>query len=91
MKKAVMAGVGVLLFLGGMAFAQRPATNVRWDRHPNLRAAQDLCVQASRKISAAQNANEFDMGGHAARAKDLLVQAADEISNAAAAANANGH
>lgn len=91
MKKVLMATVGMLLFLGGMALAQRPEQNVRWDRHPNLAAAQHLCVQASEKISAAQRANEFDMGGHAQRAKDLLVQASEEISSAAGAANANGH
>jgi len=32
-------------------------------------------------------ANEFDMGGHAARAKDLLDQAYREIKLAAEAAN----
>ena len=91
MKKVLLGAVGILLFLGGMELAQRPEQNVRWDRHPNLAAAQRLCVQASEKIGAAQRSNEFDMGGHAQRAKDLLVQASEEISNAAGAANVNGH
>jgi hypothetical protein len=35
----------------------------------------------------AQQANEFDLGGHAQKAKDLLVQAADELKEAAQTAN----
>jgi len=37
---------------------------------------------------AAQGANEFDMQGHAAKAKDLLNQANTELKAAAQAANA---
>lgn len=67
-------------FAGGVLVAQGP-------RHPNLRAAQDLINQAFDRITAAQQANEWDMGGHAARAKDLLIQAKQEIRLAAEAAN----
>jgi len=56
-------------------------------RHPNLAQAQNLIESAMGKISAAQQANEFDMGGHAARAKQLLGQAYEEIKLAALAAN----
>ena len=56
-------------------------------RHPNLRAAQDLINQAYDRITAAQGANEFDMGGHAAKAKDLLLDAKREIRLAAEDAN----
>jgi hypothetical protein len=56
-------------------------------RHPNLAAAQRLIEQATGKIDAAQQANEFDMNGHAARAKELLNQAYGEIKQAAEAAN----
>jgi hypothetical protein len=45
--------------------------------------------QAMEKISAAQVANEFDMEGHAAKAKELLEQAEKEIGQAAEAATAN--
>ena len=38
-------------------------------------------------LSDAQRANEWDMGGHAARAKDLLSQASREIKLAADAGN----
>jgi len=56
-------------------------------RHGNLRAAQKFIGRAIDKITAAQVANEYDMEGHAARAKELLNQAYDEIKLAAQAAN----
>jgi len=56
-------------------------------RHPNLAAAQRLTEQAYAKVSAAQEANEFDLDGHAAKARDLLNQANQELKAAAAAAN----
>ena len=40
--------------------------------HPNIAAAQEFCNHAIEKISAAQVANEFDMRGHAQKAKELL-------------------
>ncbi len=58
-------------------------------RHGNLRAAQKFIERAINKITAAQVANEYDMEGHAARAKELLDQAYDEIKLAAQAANKN--
>ena len=56
-------------------------------RHGNHRAAQKLIERAINKVNAAQVANEYDMEGHAARAKELLDQAYDEIKMAALAAN----
>src|SRR6185437_1367804 len=50
-------------------------------------AAQRLTTQAWEKISAAQAANEWDMGGHAQKAKELLDQANRELKEAAEAAN----
>ncbi len=61
--------------------------DVSWRRHPNLAAAQRLIDQAYAKISDAQGANEFDMDGHAAKAKEHLEQANREIKLAAEAAN----
>ncbi len=58
-------------------------------RHGNLRAAQKFIERAINKITAAQLANEYDMEGHAARAKELLDRAYDEIKLAAQAANKN--
>jgi hypothetical protein len=63
------------------------ARNVSNMRHPNLAAAQTLIEKAIDKVTAAQQANEFDMKGHAAKAKSLLHQAYDEIKLAAEAAN----
>ncbi|MGP8250707.1 MAG: hypothetical protein ACLQHF_01655 [Terracidiphilus sp.] len=72
--------LGAAIAAGGMLVAQGP-------RHPNLVAAQQLIDQAIYKITAAQQANEFDMGGHAQNAKNLLMQAKGEIRAAAQAAN----
>jgi hypothetical protein len=65
------------------------ARDVSRSRHPNLAAAQTLIEKAINKVSAAQMANEYDMDGHAAKAKTLLDQAYAEIKLAAQAANAN--
>ena len=55
--------------------------------HPNLVAAQRFVQQAIDKVTDAQKANNFDMRGHAARAKELMRQAIDEISLAEQSAN----
>jgi len=88
MRRAVLAALGVVL-LASIASADKPARNVSASRHPNLAAAQKLCVQAFEKISEAQRANEWDMAGHAKKAKELLDQVNDELKQAALAANAN--
>jgi hypothetical protein len=75
------------LICGGVAVAQMPKENVSGKRHPNLAAAQRLSQQAWEKISAAQQANEWDMNGHAAKAKELLDQVNHELKLAAEAAN----
>ena len=88
--KRILTGLaGLLLFLAGMAVAQAPKQNVSAARHPNLAAAQRLCLQAYNKTIAAQQANEWDMQGHAAHAKELLNQADNELKAAAQAANKN--
>ena len=81
--------LGAALVGGGIAVAQRPAENVSAGKHPNLAAAQRLSQQAFEKITAAQQANEWDMNGHAAKAKDLLDQVNKELKEAAEAANKN--
>jgi len=77
----------VILLCGGIAIAQKPAQNVNPHRHPNLAAAQRLSAQAYEKINAAQQANEWDMQGHAKQAKELLEQANQQLKLAAEAAN----
>jgi hypothetical protein len=74
---------------GGVAVAQKPVEDVSGKKHPNLAAAQRLSEQAFNKITAAQEANEWDMQGHAAKAKDLLDQVNKELKLAAEAANKN--
>jgi hypothetical protein len=89
MKKQTMFGGLALagaLVVGGVLGAQMPKDNVG-ARHPNLAAAQRLSQQAWEKMTAAQQANEWDMDGHAAKAKDLLDQANREMKLAAEAAN----
>ena len=82
--------------LGAIGFALATSTvfavqNINAQHHPNLAAAQHLATQAYDKVVAAQKANEYDLGGHAAKAKDLLEQATRELKAAAESANAKGH
>jgi hypothetical protein len=81
--------LGSLMIIGGSAIAQPPSRNVAPGRHPNLAAAQRLSAQAFQRITAAQEANEWDMQGHAKHAKELLEQANNELKAAAQAANRN--
>jgi hypothetical protein len=81
--------LGSLLLLGALGAAQRPVKNISAARHPNLAAAQRLCQQAWERILEAQKANEWDMAGHAQKAKNLLDQANKELKLAAEAANRN--
>jgi len=85
--KASKIVFGSVLSLGLVTSGFLAGQDVSGRRHPNLAAAQRLIDQAYAKISAAQGANEFDMSGHAARAKDLLEQANREIKLAAESAN----
>jgi hypothetical protein len=89
-KTRVLAALaGLLLLIGGVALAQRPRDNVSSRRHPNIAAAQQLSRQAWEKIVAAQEANEWDMEGHAQKAKNLLDDVNRELKLAAEAANRN--
>ena len=51
--------------------------------HPNIIAARKAAQVAIEHMHKAQHANEFDMGGHAQKAIDLLNQAQDEMRLAA--------
>jgi hypothetical protein len=88
--RTMVVVLALLLVCMGMILAQNPpARNVSGHRHPNLAAAQRLCAQAYQRIVDAQRDNEWDMQGHAQRAKDLLDQANNELKQAAEAANRN--
>jgi hypothetical protein len=89
-KHRVAASVfSALLLVGGVAIAQKPVKDISKGKHPNLAAAQRLSAQAFEKIVAAQQANEWDMQGHAQKAKNLLDQVNSELKLAAEAANKN--
>jgi hypothetical protein len=81
---AVVAVLGVAAVIN----AQKPARNISGSRHPNLAAAQTLLGKAYEKVVAAQKANEWDLGGHAEKAKALIDQASAELKLAAETSNA---
>ena len=87
-KRIAMSAALALLLLTATTSAQKPERDVSGRRHPNLAAAQRLSRQAFEKILEAQKANEWDMDGHAQKAKELLDQVNAELKEAAEAANA---
>jgi len=90
-KKDMLIGTALGLILGcsGAIFAQAPVVDIG-NRHGNLRAAQQYILSAWQRIGQAQADNNGQLGGHAARAKDLLVQANEELRMAANVSNAEG-
>jgi len=91
MKRKIQLTVAVLVTLvaGCLAlFAQTPVATIDPSRHGNLWSAQQSIVVAYQKIANAQKANHGRLGGHAARAKDLLSQANQELTLAAEFADA---
>lgn len=88
MNNAAWLGIAsVLLFVSNVAIAKEPPRNVSAKRHPNIAAAQRFIQQAWERTVAAQKANEWDMQGHAQRAKELLERADQELKLAATTAN----
>lgn len=83
----IAAALACLALLTAPALAKEPVENINPRRHPSLAKAQHLSRQAFDKITAAQKANEWDLEGHAAKAKDLLQQVNEELKLAAIAAN----
>ena len=91
MTKLITLAIACAFACASGSAAARPKDNVNAGRHPNIAAAQRLSTQAYDKIVAAQRANEFDLGGHAQKAKELLEQANRELKAAAEASNERGH
>ncbi len=87
--KKILSSALLFAVLAGTAVAKEPARNVSGKTHPNLAAAQRLTAQAYEKIEDAQQANEWDLGGHAQKAKQLLDQANQELKLAAETSNEN--
>jgi len=81
MKRALSVTIAVVgILLSGTLLAK--------ERHPNLNAASKGVADAEAALTAAQTANEWDLGGHAKAAKGYLDQANGEITKALAAADA---
>ncbi|WP_109126386.1 hypothetical protein [Dyella sp. C11] len=90
--KSVLIGAAMLAACaaGTVAVAQEggPFVDIG-QRHGNLRHAQENIVAAYQYVGNAQAANEDQLGGHAARAKELLAEANRELRLAANVANRN--
>ncbi|MGE8186101.1 hypothetical protein [Pseudomonas sp. NPDC086278] len=86
-KWVVVCGVvASALIFGCVSQADQPSVNIG-DRHGNLRGAQEHIVQAWRLVDEAQQDNNYRLGGHAGRAKELLSEANEELRLAADTAN----
>jgi hypothetical protein len=90
-KKDMLIGTALGLVLGcsGAIFAQQPMVDIG-TRHGNLRAAQQYIQAAWQRIGQAQADNNDQLGGHAQQAKNLLVEANEELRLAANVANSHG-
>jgi hypothetical protein len=91
MKRIASAALlaGIALIATAAIAQQQPVRDISGKRHPNLARAQHQVDMAYQSVLAAQRANEFDLGGHAQKAKDLLDQANAELKQAAEVSNAN--
>jgi hypothetical protein len=86
----LLAALGAAVAVTGCATAQqRPPVDIG-DRHGNLRQAQELIQQAYGLVNRAQADNDSQLNGHAARAKELLSEASEELRLAANVSNAEG-
>jgi hypothetical protein len=82
--------MGALILSASMTLAKAPAKQpTEPKRCPNLQATDKLIAQAQLKMQAAQKANEYDLPGHAQKAKELLDQAGKELALADAANNSS--
>lgn len=81
--------LGLAALCYSVANAQTPTVTVDPSRHGNLASAQESVIQAYVRIGEAQRDNGSHLGGHAARAKELLAQANQEIGLSADQADAN--
>jgi hypothetical protein len=94
-KKLIISGLILSTVIGGRILSAQdaqapsgPVVNIDPNRHGNLASAQGEIVDAYQRIDMAQSANNDQLGGHAQKAKDFLVQADVELRLAADFANA---
>ncbi len=81
MTKKITATLSVFLFCMVMV-AQNPVSNIDKKKNMNLAEAQRLVAEANNYIAAAQRDAErdkHDMKGHAEKARQLLVEANQEL------------
>lgn len=91
-KRFYLAGALALgLAAIGVAYAQRPETDIDHDRHSHLADAQKHVVEAYNKVLEAQKDNRDELGGHAERAIQLLDEANHELKEAAMYADRHHH
>jgi hypothetical protein len=83
----LVAAIVVGLILMGVAYAQRPETDINSHRHPNLAEAQHHVVEAYNKTVEAEKANHDELDGHGERAIELLDHANHELKLAAEASD----
>jgi hypothetical protein len=84
------AALAIVLGASGAGVAAAQPVNNVGHRHPNLEAAQRLSSEAYQKLALSRQANEFDEGGHALKAQELLEQANAQLGMAAQFLNAHG-
>ena len=84
-----LALAACILLTASLNAADPPKKDVSPEKHPNLAAAQRLSRRAWERIVDAQKANEWDLNGHAQKAKELLDQVDVELKQAAEASNKN--
>jgi hypothetical protein len=90
LKTTLASTVAFLACSYGIAlWAQGPVVNIDPHHHGQLASAQDSIVKAYQAIGRAQKANDDQLGGHAQRAKDFLIQADEELRLAADVSNDN--
>lgn len=95
-KKQSIITLATVAVLAAAVIAQTPAAELKapvvniGTRHGNLREAQSSIVDAFRSISRAQADNQYQLGGHAQKAKELLSQADAELRLAADVSNSEG-
>lgn len=80
----IYSACSAVLFAGGVAVGQQ---NIDPHHHPHLADAQRLISEAMGQVDSAQQAWGDKLGGHAVRAKALLVQADGELKQAAMYSN----
>jgi len=83
MKKLVLVVLMVIGFAGTAMAADPPVVNIKPGKHPQLAGAQKLVAEAYDKIEKSQKHYKSMLGGHAGKAKALLIQANLELKMAA--------